>query len=83
MSVEFEEVVGGGDQVDLGLDGGFAASEDAGDPADVFDVGEHRLDDLLSAPVGRLAFVGLQSGGQRLDVLVGTVKAWCPDQWCD
>src|SRR3984957_6395633 len=49
--LELQEVVGGGDQVDLGLDRGSAASQNAGDRAVMLGSGEHRLDDLLSTPV--------------------------------
>ena len=47
MSVELEEVVGGGDEVDLGLHRGFAASQDSSDPADVFPMAEDGFDDRL------------------------------------
>jgi hypothetical protein len=55
---ELQEVVGGGDQVDLALNSRSAASEDTGDPADVFPVSEDRLDELLSLPVGLFARLG-------------------------
>jgi hypothetical protein len=65
-SAELEEVVGGGDQGDFGLDGVLAASEDAGDPAVMLGSGEHRLDDLLSSPIlageVRVGEVGLDRG---------------------
>src|SRR5436305_15136746 len=63
--VEFEEVVRGGDQVDLGLDGGSAASEYAGDPADVLDVCEHRLHDLLAMAISLFALGAIESFDHR------------------
>src|SRR6266508_3356244 len=44
---EFEQVVGGGDQLPLGLAGGEAAAEKAVGAANAFRVREDRFDDLL------------------------------------
>ena len=49
--VELEEVVAGGDEVDLGLHSLFSAVPDTGDLPDVFPVSEDWLDDLLAALV--------------------------------
>src|SRR6266542_4451498 len=53
---EFEQVVGGCDQLPLRLAGGEAAAEEAVGAADAFRLREDGLDDLLAATVKRLPF---------------------------
>ena len=52
---EFEEVVGGGDELPFGLAGLEAAALEAVDAADELGVGEDGFDDLLAASVERLS----------------------------
>jgi hypothetical protein len=58
--------VGGGDELPLGLHGALAASAEAREPAQVLDVCEGRLDDLLAAPVAARAVL---AGQQAVDAL--------------
>src|SRR6266496_1075038 len=53
---EFEQVVGGCDQLPLGLAGGEAAAEEAVGAPDAFRVREDRFDDLLTSAVERSTF---------------------------
>ncbi len=55
MSVELEEVVGGGDQSPFGPDRGSSSSSEAVDPAVELGVGEDRLDDRLALAVQHAA----------------------------
>src|SRR3954468_1708155 len=58
--VELEQVVGGHAETPLGADGGSAAAVETGGAAVGFGVAKHRLDDVLSLPVERLAVLGGQ-----------------------
>src|SRR3954451_11414791 len=56
--VEFDEVVGGGDQSPFGAGGGAAASGEAGEAAVVFGVTEDRLDQLFALRVELVTALG-------------------------
>jgi hypothetical protein len=53
---EFEQVMGGCDQLPFGLAGGEAAAQEAVGAPDAFRVREDRLDDLLAPALERLPF---------------------------
>ncbi len=71
--MELEEVVGGGDELPFGLNGGPAASAESGYGAQVLDVGKDRLDDLLASGVAGFAVVG---GQQRADPVGVRALRW-------
>ena len=62
VAEEFEQVVGGGDQLPLVADGGEAAAGEAGDLAGVFGVCEDRFDEFGAAAVERAAGLGVKQG---------------------
>src|SRR3954454_11196845 len=76
MVVEFEDVVGGGDQSPFAADGGSAAALEAFDRAVELDLPEHGLDRDLALAVELSALGSREHAAHRVIGAAGPARPW-------